>query len=383
MLGLIGSAIAGGIEGAASAAEDQAKGYIEDQRKTDIASQLSKMDEDKQLRIDAVHRAREIEDIPKKANATAAAAPILATGMAKAAVAQTAEPGFLDAKKNMAMAEGAAGLEQSRISAGATLGAERLRGENQLSLERERWKNPENIAKAGFEEQRTKDQQGVSNMRAELVKAVEAKDTKAADAWRNKIEATQEDGKNRSGFLATGSKLLSQARDPMSGMTDEERKEASALGMGLLRRAMGDSGSTPSNTGGKTAADFDPNATKKPASKGKDDAAAGANPVVIPAVVPDGLSEESKQNIAAEQERVRAKAEREKAYNDVVLKKSIEDVSASRGQARSATDDVKSLTPDIIQGLTASDAQKMLDLNWKNLTDMQRAMLRQRQRSQQ
>jgi len=62
MVGLIGSAIAGGLGEAAGAAADQAKGYIDDQRKADLAGQLSKMDEDKQLRIDEVTRKRKMDD---------------------------------------------------------------------------------------------------------------------------------------------------------------------------------------------------------------------------------------------------------------------------------------------------------------------------------
>ncbi len=67
-LGLIAAGLKG-IGGAAQGVAEYAKGNIEQQRKIDYATQISKMDEEKLLRVDQIRRDRDLEYIPKTGDA--------------------------------------------------------------------------------------------------------------------------------------------------------------------------------------------------------------------------------------------------------------------------------------------------------------------------
>ena len=77
--------IAGVLGGAARGYTQMTEGELKKQQELDLRKQLMEAETEKQLRIDEIKRNRDIEDIPRKAEATAAAAPILARGDAAAA----------------------------------------------------------------------------------------------------------------------------------------------------------------------------------------------------------------------------------------------------------------------------------------------------------
>lgn len=116
MVGIVAGALGAGIGKAAGRASDIAQGYIDDGRKLDLQTELTKLDEEKQLRIDEIKRMRDRNDIVPNAMAKAEAAPIIAQGDAvaapikaegdaKAQVVKTNTPGYLDSVKSDARAK--------------------------------------------------------------------------------------------------------------------------------------------------------------------------------------------------------------------------------------------------------------------------------------
>ena len=68
----LGGLIAAGLKGVGGAAQgvaEYAKGNLEQQRKLNYAAELSKMDEEKLMRVDQVKRERDLEYMPKVGDA--------------------------------------------------------------------------------------------------------------------------------------------------------------------------------------------------------------------------------------------------------------------------------------------------------------------------
>lgn len=84
---MLGGIIAGALAGGAKGVSDVAGTMLEKENKLDLAREMSKMDEEKSLRIDDITRTRNIEGIGRTAEATAAAAPIAARGVVAGRVA--------------------------------------------------------------------------------------------------------------------------------------------------------------------------------------------------------------------------------------------------------------------------------------------------------
>jgi hypothetical protein len=86
LAGLIGAA-AGGLKGAADAYSVGAKSEFDSQQKLDLSKQLLDMEEQKALRVDAITRTRNVEDVGRLAAAGAAAAPVISAGVVAGQVA--------------------------------------------------------------------------------------------------------------------------------------------------------------------------------------------------------------------------------------------------------------------------------------------------------
>lgn len=111
MMGLI----AGALTGAAKGVGEIAQMGIEKQNKIDLAQAFADIDQQKQLRIDEVTRGRNIEDIGRKAEADAAAAPIVAKGKVAGQVAE------LQAQKTSGVAQLQAELDRAKFDASKSL----------------------------------------------------------------------------------------------------------------------------------------------------------------------------------------------------------------------------------------------------------------------
>jgi len=77
---MLGGLIAGALTGAAKGVGEASDVMLGQQNKLDLAKAMSDMEEQKLLRLDENKRRSDIDDIGKKATATAAAAPIVARG---------------------------------------------------------------------------------------------------------------------------------------------------------------------------------------------------------------------------------------------------------------------------------------------------------------
>lgn len=124
MRGLI-SGVLGGVSGAV---EQIADGQIRTNQIGDLKAQMAQIELEKQLRIDEVTRHRDIQDIGRKAEATAAAAPIIAQGEAQGLVATASTPGYLDATRAIASAG-----ESSATRASAGLASDRRAVEAEIN----------------------------------------------------------------------------------------------------------------------------------------------------------------------------------------------------------------------------------------------------------
>jgi hypothetical protein len=86
---MLGGLIAGALGGAAKGYTQMAEGELQNQQRLDFQREISKMEEERLLRIDEIKRTRDVEDIPRRtsaqAAADAAAAPVRAQGEATAA----------------------------------------------------------------------------------------------------------------------------------------------------------------------------------------------------------------------------------------------------------------------------------------------------------
>lgn len=82
---MLGGIIAGALKGASDAYGDYAKGEVEKQQKIDFQQRILEMQQEKELLADKIKRDRDIEDVGRRAEADAAAAPTRARGEAAAA----------------------------------------------------------------------------------------------------------------------------------------------------------------------------------------------------------------------------------------------------------------------------------------------------------
>lgn len=119
---MLGGIIAGALAGGAKGVSDVAGTMLEKENKLDLAREMSKMDEEKSLRIDDITRARNIEGIGRTAVATAAAAPIAAKGVVAGRVATAEsikESGVQDLEAENKVAGDVAGVK-ARTDSGIT-----------------------------------------------------------------------------------------------------------------------------------------------------------------------------------------------------------------------------------------------------------------------
>lgn len=86
---MLGGLIAGALGGAAKGYTQMAEGELQNQQRLDFQREISKMEEERLLRIDEIKRNRDVDDIGRRtsaqATADAAAAPVRAQGEAAAA----------------------------------------------------------------------------------------------------------------------------------------------------------------------------------------------------------------------------------------------------------------------------------------------------------
>lgn len=106
--------IAGAVGGMASAVGEIADGQIKTNRHMDLASQLSQIELEKQLRIDEVKRNRDILDIGRKSEAEAQAftTKVNTPGFLESTSALAAAGESPSARTNAAIAAGRHGIEQ-------------------------------------------------------------------------------------------------------------------------------------------------------------------------------------------------------------------------------------------------------------------------------
>lgn len=118
--------IAGVLGGVSGAVGEIADGQIKTNQIGELKAQMAQIELEKQLRIDEVSRDRDIQDIGRKATATAAAAPTIAQGEAQGMIALAGTPGYLDATRSIA----AAGESSAtRASAGFTSDRRAIEGD--------------------------------------------------------------------------------------------------------------------------------------------------------------------------------------------------------------------------------------------------------------
>lgn len=88
---MLGGLIAGALTGAAKGVGEASDVMLGQQNKLDLAKAMSDMEEQKLIRLDENKRGKDIDDIGRKATATAAAAPIVARGAVAGQVATETE----------------------------------------------------------------------------------------------------------------------------------------------------------------------------------------------------------------------------------------------------------------------------------------------------
>lgn len=126
--------IAGVLGGAARGYTQMAEGELKKQQELDLRKQLMEAETEKQLRIDEIKRNRDIEDIPRKAEATAAAAPILARGEAQGQIAKTSTPGYLGSVAQETSAKESSATKASAAASNFELSQKRALGDLRTRL---------------------------------------------------------------------------------------------------------------------------------------------------------------------------------------------------------------------------------------------------------
>lgn len=127
---MLGGLIAGALGGAAKGYTQMAEGELQNQQRLDFQREISKMEEERLLRIDEIKRNRDVTDIgrrtsaqatadaaaaPVRAQGEAAAAPIRARGEVAGAVAK------IDEATNVGLPQKKADYERTEFTAGAPL----------------------------------------------------------------------------------------------------------------------------------------------------------------------------------------------------------------------------------------------------------------------
>ena len=131
---MLGGLIAGALGGAAKGYTQMAEGELQNQQRLDFQREISKMEEERLLRIDEIKRNRDVDDIGRRtsaqATADAAAAPVRAQGEATAAPikAQGEVAGAvakIDAATTAGLPAKKASYERAEFEAGKPLATDR------------------------------------------------------------------------------------------------------------------------------------------------------------------------------------------------------------------------------------------------------------------